>query len=97
MPAPDWLPALNLFLLVAVIISLVPLMFWFYKIRPVLSARLLGMVEEMKHELPPALIGEIMTRWDMNRWADRLDDLEAQVDHLSRQSEQNGDEPFPGK
>ena len=91
-----WLPIINLSLLALVIVALTILAVSFWRRRDFWVEQMAALGRHMKEELPPIIVGEIMTRWDMERVDRRLGELETIVGFLeSRQKDEDGEVP-PG-
>lgn len=92
----DWLPFINLAILIGVIMALSTLAYHFYRRRQFFIDQFHHLAEEIKTDLPPVIVGEILTKWDLVNYERRLSEVEAKADWLERQ--QNGGsnhEPAP--
>ena len=85
----DWLPFVNLGLSMGCVLGLVVVAVQFYRRKRFFMAQFHALADELKRDLPPVIVGEILTRWDMAAHERRLMDLEAKADWLERR--QNGE------
>lgn len=86
--ALEWLPILNLCILIGVIAALSTLAYHFYRRRQFFVDHFRSLADEIKKDLPPVIVGEILMKWDLVNYERRLTEVEAKADWLEQQ--QNG-------
>lgn len=91
MNVPAWLPFVNLALILLVIVAVGVLVWVLARRKRMFDQMFHHLADQMKEELPPIIVGEMLTRWDLVGYERRITDLETKADWLLRQ--QDGEPP----
>lgn len=96
MPLLEWLPYVNFGLLLGVIVSLAWLAVSYWRRKSFFIAEFEQMAQELKQDLPPVIVGEILTRFNLPKVEERLGRVEDQANWLQRRFNEVNEEKQPG-